>query len=406
MFGFGNAYATEPPMILPLSILLPACSDPKPASDSGSDTAAYELLPHTCTYSEAHGEPGTVDIGVQTIASGLATPWGIGWLPDGDMLITERDGRISRVSGGVVQGVAEVPSVENAEGGLLGIAIDPGFAASRFFYIYYTASSGGGIVNRVARWRLSDDGASATEDAVIVDGIPAMLYHNGGRLRIGPDGKLYIGTGDAGVPGYSQDLQSLGGKILRVELDGSVPADNPFPGEPAFLTGVRNSQGFGWRADGRMIVTDHGPSGLSAENGRSDHDEVTLAEEGDNLGWPDVYACEEGEGFRAASITWSRAMPPGGAAVYTGTELPDWQGDLIIGVLGFESDTPHLHRLRLDRDGNVLLSESYLHGAEGYGRLRDVAMGPDGGLYVTTSNCDGRGNCGAGDRILRIGAPD
>ena len=108
--------------------------------------------------------------------------------------------------------------------------------------------------------------------------------------------------------------------------------------------------------------------------------------------------------MKTASITWGRAMPPGGAAIYTGTEIPEWSGDLLIGVLGFQTNTPHLHRLRMDSVGNVQVNEVYFQGDKGYGRLRDVVMGPDGGLYVTTSNCDGRGTCGDGDRILRFGA--
>ena len=140
-------------------------------------------------------------------------------------------------------------------------------------------------------------------------------------MRIGPDDKLYIGTGDAGIPDSSQDIDNLSGKILRVNLDGSIPTDNPFPGNPVFVSGIRNTQGFDWREDGKIIVTDHGPSGIPNEGGRADHDEVTLASAGANLGWPDVYACEEAEGFTTASITWSKAMPPGGAAIYTGCLL-------------------------------------------------------------------------------------
>ena len=136
-----------------------------------------------------------------------------------------------------------------------------------------------------------------------------------------------------------------------------------------------------------MVLTDHGPSG---DTNRFGHDEINVVEPGDDLGWPDIYACESSEGLRSPSMTWSDALPPGGHAIYTGTEIPEWQGDVLIGVMGFTSpDQPHLHRICLSDDGNVTLSETYLRGE--YGRLRDVIMGPDGGLYVTTSNCDGRG---------------
>ena len=374
-------------------------TDTAPAADSGG-AAPPDFA---CTYVDPpeHGDEGTVAITVEVVAEGLFTPWGLAWMPDGDMLLTERDGVISRVTpGGVVTQLAVVPSIETGEGGLLGLALDPDFATSRAFYIYYTASDGG-TVNRVARWSLSSDGISAAEESIIVDDIPARQYHNGGRLRIGPDERLYIGTGDAGDPDASQDIDSLAGKVLRVNRDGSIPDDNPIDGSATWLWGVRNTQGFDWLDDETMVISDHGPSGLGNEGGRSDHDEVTVAVAGDNLGWPVVYACESGEGFTPASITWGSAMPPGGLAVYTGTEIPDWSGDVLIGVLGFDDDTPHLHRLRLDDVGNVTRNEVYLH--RDYGRLRETIMGPDGGLYVTTSNCDGRGTCGEGDRILRVG---
>ena len=184
------------------------------------------------------------------------------------------------------------------------------------------------------------------------------LYHNGGRLRIGPDGMLYITTGDARNPALSRDLNSPAGKILRYNPDGSIPSDNPNPESPVWVSGLRNCQGIDWRADGRMVLTDHGPSG---DTNRFGHDEINVVEPGDDLGWPDIYACESSEGLRSPSMTWSDALPPGGHAIYTGTEIPEWQGDVLIGVMGFTSpDQPHLHRIRLSDDGNVTLSETYL----------------------------------------------
>lgn len=382
-----------------------ACSGGETMDDEPGETGVPAPEPLECTYVDApaHGEMGATEFDVSVVASGLATPWGLDWLPNGDVLLTERDGVLSRVSGGVVSQIATVDIHPGGEGGLLGIAVDPDVATNRFFYVYYTAQSDGKTINRVARWILSADGASASEESILVDNIEARRFHNGGRLRIGPDGYLYIGTGDAGEPDYSQDTARRAGKILRVALDGSIPDDNPFPDSLTWLYGIRNTQGFDWLDDHRMVVTDHGPSGLPNEGGRSGHDEVSVAVAGDNLGWPDLYACETGEGRIQASITWENAMPPGGAAIYRGTEIPEWSGDVIIGVLGFSATTPHLHRLRLNGSGTVTVSEVYLQGDQSYGRLREVVMGPDGGLYVTTSNCDGRGTCGEGDLILRIG---
>jgi len=208
---------------------------------------------------------------------------------------------------------------------------------------------------------------------------------------------LYIGTGDGRSPDRSQDKADLAGKILRVTPDGDVPGDNPFPGNPVYILGIRNTQGFDWFDGGTMVITDHGPSGEYL--GREGHDEVNVARAGDNLGWPTKWSCEEADGFVAPSITWREALPPGGAALYRGTAIPEWTGALAIGALRSE----HLQIVHFDSEDRrrVTGHEVYLAGA--HGRLRDVVMGPDGHLYVTTSNCDGRGTCGAAkDAILRI----
>ena len=353
--------------------------------------------------SEDFGPVGETTFDVDVVVSGLSIPWSIDWMPDGTLLVTERDGRLASVAPGSSRAVAaaQVDVTSSGEGGLLGLAIHPDFASNDWFYLYYTADGARGRENRVERWTWN--GGSPAFESTVVAAIPARQYHNGGRLRFGPDGKLYIGTGDAGDPDLSQDPESLAGKLLRVNDDGTIPADNPWPGSAAWLIGLRNTQGFDWREDGRIVITDHGPSGLRPEGGRRNHDELNVAEPGDNLGWPEIYKCETQAGMVSPSMTWARALPPGGTVRYTGTEIPEFEGDLFIGVLGFGADVGQLHRVRLADDGNVTLNEVYLRGAGGYGRLRDVVMGPDGGMYVTTSNCDGRGDCGEGDLVLRIG---
>ena len=392
--------------VLFLGVFLGCGSQSETGEDSSVtavDTEDSARPAATCTYVEdGWGEAGSVPISVEVVASGLATPWGLAWLDEETLLLTERDGRISTVRDSLVTPVAQVEVTATGEGSLLGLALHPSFETNRQFFVYATVDSpAGGIENQVQRWLLSEDRQQASFDAVIFDSIPALQYHNGGRIRIGPDDKLYVGTGDAGAPERSQDPMDSAGKLLRLELDGSIPSDNPIPNSPAFLLGIRNTQGFDWRTDGRILVTDHGPSGLPVEGGRRDHDEVTLAAPGDNLGWPSIYACESEDGLVTPSITYANAMPPGGAAIYRGSEIPEWEGSLLIGVMGFTSKTRHLHRLSVDEFGSATLHEVYL--AEEYGRLREVIMGPDGGLYVTTSNCDGRGDCGEGDRILRVG---
>lgn len=357
------------------------------------------LSPNTCKLVESgFGSAGTVNVRVEEVVSGLEVPWGIAFLPNGNMLVTERSGRVRLVQGGQLQpqAVATAPVSANGEGGLLGIALHPDFAGNRLFYLYYTANQNGAAVNRVQRWQLSADGRSASPERMILDNIPVARFHNGGRIRFGPDGMLYIGTGDARSPDTSQNINSLAGKILRLTPDGQVPADNPFPNNPAYITGIRNTQGFDWINAATLWVTDHGPSGDLGLYGR---DEVNVATAGDNLGWSVIYGCEQRQAMVRPVLTWTEAVPPGGSAIYTGNAIPEWKGSLLIGTLRSE----HLHRVALDASGQLQQHEVYFQGGNGYGRLREVVMGPDGELYVTTSNCDGRGSCpAAGDKILRI----
>jgi glucose/arabinose dehydrogenase len=284
------------------------------------------------------------------------------------------------------------------EGGLLGVAADPDFARNRRFYLYATVDEGGRPVNRVTRWVLAADARSAREDKVLLAGIAGERYHDGGRIRFGPDGHLYVGTGDAGEPSRSQDPKSLNGKILRITTDGAAAPGNPIPGSPVFVLGLRNVEAFDWREDGSLVVADHGPSG---ELGRRGHDEVSVARPGANLGWPEIYGCEARGGMASPILTFETAMPPGGGTVYRGDAVPAWKGSFLVGTLG----SRHLHRVVLGKDGALASHEVYLQGdpPAGLGRVRDVVQGPDGALWVTTSNCDGRGTCPPEkDVIVRI----
>jgi len=363
---------------LTLILLGSACSAPQPleslttlvSTDSAKTQVAAQPGSNPCTLVDnGFGPQGQVQVRVEEVVSGLEVPWGIAFLPDNWMLVTERSGRIRLVRNGKLhsQPIATVNVSDRGEGGLLGIAAHPDFAQNQFFYIYFTASAQAGSVNRVERWKLSADGLQATRDRIIVDNIPVARFHNGGRIRFGPDGMLYIGTGDARDPNLSQEVNSLAGKILRVTPDGQVP----------------------------LWVSDHGPSG---ELGRSGHDEVSIAQAGDNLGWPTVYRCESKPGLVPPTITWRQALPPGGASVYTGQAIPEWTGSFIVATLRAEQ----LQRIVVDPStGQLQEHEIYLQGQ--YGRLRETVMAPDGDLYVTTSNCDGRGSCPIEqDKILRI----
>ena len=350
---------------------------------------------------EGYGPPGMTALKAETVVSGFEVPWGIAFLPGGDWLVTERPGRVRLVrEGAIVATVLTLPIAPGAEGGLLGIAASPAFEQDGLFYIYATVVVSGARVNRVMRYRLDATHRAATLDRIILDHLPGAEFHDGGRLRFGPDGMLYVGTGDAREPSLSQSKESLGGKILRVTPDGAVPDDNPFFPSPIFILGVRNTQGFDWIERSTLVVTDHGPSG---ELGRSGHDEMSVARAGDNLGWPKVSGCATAPGKVTPALSWDDAVPPGGAAVYTGTAIPEWRGSVLIGTLR----SKHLHRVELDPENprRVRRHEVYFQGdpPTGFGRLRETIMGPDGELYVTTSNCDGRGICPTtGDRILRL----
>jgi aldose sugar dehydrogenase len=352
----------------------------------------------SCTLVEnGFGPQGQVKVQVEEVVTGLDVPWGIAFLPNNDMLVSERSGRVRLVQNSQLrpQPVATINVSDRGEGGLLGIATHPDFASNRFFYVYFTADEQGTPVNRVERWQLSSDGTKATRDRTIINNIPVAQFHNGGRIRFGPDGMLYIGTGDARDPDLSQDVKSLAGKILRLTPDGQVPADNPFSGNPVYILGIRNTQGFDWVNASTLWVSDHGPSG---ELGRSGHDKVSVARAGDNLGWPTTYRCESRQGLVTPAIVWQQALPPGGTAIYTGNAIPEWKGSLIVAALRAEQ----LQRVVIDpQSGQVQRHEVYLQGQQG--RLREAIMGPDGELYVTTSNCDGRGSCPPEqDKILRI----
>jgi aldose sugar dehydrogenase len=368
---------------------------PSPSNPASSPASAQ---PASCTLVEdGFGSQGQVAVRVEEVVTGLDVPWGIAFLPNRDMLVSERSGQVRLVQNGELrpEAIATINVSDQGEGGLLGIAAHPDFASNRFFYVYFTANANGSAVNRVERWQLSLDGTSASRDRTIIDNIPVAQFHNGGRIRFGPDGMLYIGTGDAREPDLSQDINSLAGKILRVTPDGQVPADNPFAGNPVYILGIRNTQGFDWVNASTLWVSDHGPSG---ELGRSGHDKVSVAQAGDNLGWPTTYRCESGQGLVTPAIVWQQALPPGGAAIYTGNAIPEWKGSLIVAALRAEQ----LQRVVIDpQSGQVQQHDVYLQGQQG--RLREAIMGPDGELYVTTSNCDGRGSCPPEqDKILRI----
>ena len=243
-------------------------------------------------------------IAPEAIVEGLRVPWEVVVLPGGEFLVTERPGSLLRIGEDrqtiEIQGVAD-----RGEGGLLGLALHPDFEENGWVYLYLTSAEGGALMNRVERYALED--STLSERTVILEGIPGAANHDGGRIVFGPDGMLYVSTGDAGVPKRAQDTQNLAGKILRVTDEGAIPSDNPF-GNAVYSYGHRNVQGLVWDEVGRLWATEHGRSGI-----RSGYDELNRIEKGANYGWPEVEGDETAEGIVApeihsgASETWAPA---------------------------------------------------------------------------------------------------
>ncbi|MBD0358865.1 MAG: PQQ-dependent sugar dehydrogenase [Rubrobacter sp.] len=329
-------------------------------------------------------EAGPVEVETTVVAAGLEAPWDLVFTPDGEALVSERDSSrlVSIDSSGNVEELQRLPENGTGEGGLLGIALSPNYESDGYIYAYYTTDTD----NRVTRFRLGED------PEPILTGIPVLTYHNGGRIAFGPDGNLYVGTGDAGDTSNSQDLNSLGGKILRVTPDGDVPADNPFSNSPIYSYGHRNVQGLAWDEGGQLYAT---------EFGQNRYDEVNRIQPGGNYGWPAV----EGEGGFFASgeyidpiATWATSeASPSGAAILKNGAIPQWEGSFFMAALRGQ----RLYRLALDPSGTVTEQEELLSGQAG--RLRHVVQAPDGSLWVLTSNRDGRGTpIATDDRILRL----
>jgi glucose/arabinose dehydrogenase len=315
----------------------------------------------------------------------LYVPWTMLLLPDGNMLVGERKGTIKNISPtGEIPGEIEVEGVsESGEGGLMGMTLHPNFASNKFIYIYFTARSGGEVINKVVRYVL--DGNALTENLVILENIPGGANHNGGRIAFGPDGKLYVTTGDSGDSNLAQDVKSLAGKILRVEEDGKIPEDNPFDSE-IYSYGHRNPQGLAWDSEGNLWSVEHGRSGV-----KSGLDEVNLIEKGGNYGWPIIQGSEQRQGMKAP------VAQSGSVTTWAPADLIFLNGKLYFtglrGVALYETSVL----------GGGKLGAIQEHFKDEYGRLRALLKGTDGEIYFGTSNQDGRGRPNKGDdKIIKI----
>lgn len=351
-------------------------------------------------------EPLGVTPVAETIATNLTVPWALAFAPDGRLFLTERPGRVRVIDGGGLrsQAVINLASVVRnvGEGGLCGIDVDPDFATNHYLYVYYTYQSGSAIGNRVVR--LIENNNIAVVDRTILDGIIGANVHDGGRIKFGPDGYLYIGTGDAGTSSRAQTLSSLNGKILRIDRDGNPAPDNPFPEAPyVYSYGHRNVQGLAWDASGQLYNTEHGPTG---EFGRYANDEVNIIYAGGNYGWPNcIGICGDPNYIDPVRLFNPETTAPGGATFYNGDALPMWTGSYFFGTMGFNGNpyARHLHRILFDQLGGTQIVEEQIIARNQFGRIRDAVEGPDGYLYFTTSNRDGRGTPAANDdRVIRI----
>lgn len=324
---------------------------------------------------------------IKVVAENLNIPWEMIFLPDGSFLITERPGNLVRLNINSNATPIKIPvaSVKtDGEGGLLGMVLHPDFAQNNWLYLYFTTAGAKGNINKVERFIFDDKANSLTPDKEIVSNIPAGANHDGGRIAFGPDGYLYITTGESGQANLAQDKNSLGGKILRVKDDGSIPADNPF-GNAVYSYGNRNSEGIAWDSSEQLWATEHGPSGAL-----TGFDEINLIVKGGNYGWPIVYGQTNKPGLIApiiqsgATDTWA----PSGNLIIGNTLL--WAG-----LRGEAIYSATINGKKLENFKTTFKNQ--------FGRLRFIKQAPDGWLYIATNNTDGRGTPKPGDdKLIRI----
>ena len=320
---------------------------------------------------------------VQILATNLEKPWAIDFAGD-KIFVTEKAGQVRVIESGVLldDPLATLRTANVFGGGLLGIAVHPAFDNNHFIYVYYTYEKDGVLWNKILRITESNNKLDAAK--TIFDNIPGSVYNNGGIMKFGPDGKLYVGTGYVSDSHGPQDIQSLEGKILRLNDDGTIPNDNPFSDSPVFSFGHMNTKGLGWDNEGNLFVTEMGPS---------KNDEINLVQPGGNYGWPEQ-ECSGSEQFVDPINCYDPAIEPGGIVFYYGDKIK-LENSLVLASLR----ASHLFNLEIDED-EVKSQTSILSGV---GRIRDVAVGPDGYLYLITSNTDGKGFPDASDdKLLRI----
>ena len=341
------------------------------------------FLPIICLF--FHADAALAEVKVETVADNLKIPWELVFAPDGRIFFTERDGNLWVIENESMELVATFPASHTSEGGLLGLTLDPEFEKNNFLYLYQTYFDFELHHNKVVRYTVSNN--QLTDEQILIDKIPGAVWHDGGRIKFGPDEKIYITTGDSTNANLSQKIDSLAGKILRINADGTIPSDNPFESSPVFSYGHRNPQGIDWNENGILVSSEHGPSG---EKGYA-HDEINVIEPGKNYGWPVIVGDSNNLKYtnpilHSGDVTWA----PSGLLYYDSDKIPEWKGMFLVAALRGQ----HVMVMDLDLENNRVNSVEKIFQDE-YGRLRDLVQSPDGDVFVLTSNGDN-------DKILRV----
>jgi glucose/arabinose dehydrogenase len=355
---------------------------------------------------------------VEEFATDLQVVWTIRFTPDGQRIfVTERPGRVRILTPDGQMDPEPWLTLEDqiffqGESGLTGLAFHPDFPQVPWVYVMYTYLSADGPFNRISRF--TEVEGRATQETILFDGLAAQQRggsHSGGTLQFGADGMLYVATGDAFERQRSNDLQDLSGAVLRITPEGAVPADNPWPGNPIWAHGLRNPHGLSWQpATGNLFAGDHGPTG---EDQLMAHDRIIVLEGGRHHGWPVMVGAINSPDYVDPILSFVPSSPPGDLLFYTADLMPELKNDLFVSVLGFQpQDRQNLMRIRFEDSSNpsrpTSIERWFNDGAGNavYGRLRALAIGPDGALYVGTSNHDGRqmttSHRELPDRILKI----